>query len=145
MIALDAVIAPLLDDTRHAVEMRIVAVVQILDNLAISRHFVDADDDQSVETDALNRMFQKGFGCFRVAPGSSHRYCVSTVDRSHPNASSGRARSCGCMHAWRSGTQTFEPNRTLWPDQQRSLARPAGPGRRRRTVETDNTRERQEG
>ena len=75
MIALDAIVPPLPVNMQDAVEVRIVAVVQVLNDLSVSKGLVRADGDWPVEPDALDRLLQKGFDGFCVTPG-----CQSEVD-----------------------------------------------------------------
>ncbi len=48
---------------------RIVAVVQIPDDLSVSRGLVRADRDRTVEPHAVDGLLREGFGGFRVPPG----------------------------------------------------------------------------
>ncbi len=161
MIALNAVVAPLLVNMRDAVEMRIVAVVPILDDLATSRRLIGADDVWSIKTDAPNGLSQKGFGCFCVA-----RRCQPEVDEPtrfgrghatsnaiscrrertfHQRANLGHASFCNCRRVLRSRARTLESSGTPSPDLQRSLARrkvpDIGVGRGKPTISADGEKD----
>ncbi len=56
MIALDAVIAPLLVDVSDAIEMRIVVLIDLANNASIALRFVCDDGDRPMQPYALDRI-----------------------------------------------------------------------------------------
>lgn len=68
MIAFSEVVSPLSVDVSDAVEMGIVAVVDLANDAPISVCLVRADCDWSVQANTLDRLAQEGSGSLCIPP-----------------------------------------------------------------------------
>lgn len=66
MVAFDPIFPPLAVDVANAVEMRIVAVVDLAKHAPVGLRLVDTDRGWAMQAYSLNRLVQKGFGCLRI-------------------------------------------------------------------------------
>lgn len=73
MIALDPVITPLPVDVSDAVKMRVIMrvilMIDLVDDAPIGRSFVCGDVDRSMKSHALDRLVEKGHCYFCIPPG----------------------------------------------------------------------------
>lgn len=70
MITLDQVVPPLSVDMSDAVEVRVVAMIDLANDTPIGLGFIGHNCHGAMQPHAFNRFVQKGFGGFRVSSGS---------------------------------------------------------------------------
>lgn len=122
MIALDQVVSSLPVDVPNAVEVRIIAMIDLADDLTIGMRLVCTDRNRPMQPNPLDRLAQKGFGRLRIPPCRQRKtdhltFCIDRAPQVPPLAADADTDTdtdvSRSRFAWSIPGQTSGPGDTL--------------------------------